>query len=451
MTVQIIQQAIDNQNWDELIKTEFFNLFNLNYDKSLTNQISFNNELFSKFIFNIKYFSEHIKYINEYITNIIYFDEIFKNIFRKIKQDKINLSEYDWKKFVGCFIDFEENYINVYRCREVDILEALRFDNKNSGYLKLLANDDKLYAEIKKYLSNITIMIQIEHGIFDDLSDDEKEKLKDRLIFSKHIKIRTTSANVGEFLKIYTLEEIENLASKDKFFIGKDFGNFIIDYSGDEFFNFIKDRIKKNKSIIYYKSYLKKHPEVLMPDWFSDYLFTPENNVLSQKQNEKKLFIIEAINNMTLEQIDKNHQHIPSSVLFDKDDINVSKITEYKGTRNKDYSYKTRFCTEEEIAENPHFFDPKGILHYSGYYISEETWNILNKTWKKRVKYNNKLTDFIQICNSIHNGAFNPKNIKYLKNKCNVKNSLIIKVIINKQKIENKKLLKMQKFFKLYK
>lgn len=88
MTVQIIQQAIDNQNWKKLIKTEFFNLFDLNSDKSLTNQISFNNELFSKFIFNIKYFSEHIKYINEYITNIIYFDEIFKNILEKSNKIK---------------------------------------------------------------------------------------------------------------------------------------------------------------------------------------------------------------------------------------------------------------------------------------------------------------------------------------------------------------------------
>ena len=88
--------------------------------------------------------------------------------------------------------------------------------------------------------------------------------------------------------------------------------------------------------------------------------------------------------------------------------------------------------TEEEIAANPHFFDPRVLNSRVCAFVSPDTFKLLNKTWGLRLKYNDELGNFADIVSGLQSGAISLKTLRYLKEKTNASNEVVFKVIERK-------------------
>lgn len=429
MTVQIIQQAINNKNWSKLQDTTFLSIFSSG-EKSKLDQISFNKEVFTEFIFNSNYFIKNLRSVSTSNRAIIYnIDSIIINICKTILNNNFDISVNDWKNYIKNFyILYSSGRFN---SSNYLLFEMFSYHNKNTNYLKALT-DDNIYKQISDLFKwKFQRQIELYKGIFDGLTATEIEKLKNRLSFNKkNIQLASNDKNVKEILKIFSFNEILELYDKRiNFFIHIDLGYVLEDYSQEDYFTLLKNRIESGKTYVSFVSYFKIHKDLEVPNWLYEFLFDYED-LGPTEISRKKEFIKNCINNLTEEQIDKQYMNIPTRFLIKKTSLHLSKITEYKGKDLYDLTREGLFYTEEEIAENPHFFNPEKLSKGEKlYYVTEDTFKLLNKTWGKRQRYNNDLTDFFEIVNKLSYNSFTIKNIKYLQEKTNVKNTKVINLL----------------------
>jgi hypothetical protein len=161
------------------------------------------------------------------------------------------------------------------------------------------------------------------------------------------------------------------------------------------------------------------------------------------------------INNVSEKVIVDNIKSIHLGYLAKRQSMSLERITELVGKKNYDLTWHSRFFTDEEIAANPHFFDPRVLNRRTSAYVSLDTFKILNKTWELRQQYNDELRYFEPIVSGLAPDAITIKTLRYLKEKTQSSNEVVIKAIKRKYIDEAwakdaKKLAIIQKFIKKF-
>jgi hypothetical protein len=136
---------------------------------------------------------------------------------------------------------------------------------------------------------------------------------------------------------------------------------------------------------------------------------------------------------LTLEQIERYKDLLSLEAMLFNKRIPLDKVKEFKSVEFFDAS-KIRFFTEEEIIQNPEFFDPESVKKVGYLYVSESTFKLLNKTWSKKQKYENDLSDFTTLCNNlVRLKYFLFDDLRYIVKKTGASNDRVVKEIISRR------------------
>jgi hypothetical protein len=138
------------------------------------------------------------------------------------------------------------------------------------------------------------------------------------------------------------------------------------------------------------------------------------------------------INNISEKVIEEKIKSIHTGYLVKRQSMSLERMSELLDHAKTDMSGYSRFFTEEEIAQHPHFFDPRALNRRTCLYVSRDTFKILNKTWGTKQQYNDELVDFVTIVRSLTPGALSIKTLRYLKEKTSVSNEIVTSTIFGR-------------------
>jgi ribosomal protein S6 len=407
MFTQEKQDLIDKKDWDGLLQTDILPDFEIND----TGRYVFNFDFMYEFV--LKRFHENAITAN-YKINI---DSLFRNMFVRAKELKLNITANQWELIINEFIEIKKNNNNSFLINNGVFLDT---GNKNSEFIKFLINYDN--PELDKLYREYQSTIIIDSSNVNDLSANDIIELADK--FNKIYK------NESYYLVNFgfddeTIEKLINEIKTDddliSFFekINVPLHNAINLFSENRFISFIR----KNLDIININNinqYIKIHSDMILPD-----------DLVKTIVDTGKLYYFATV--LTLEQIERYKDLLSLEAMLFNKRIPLDKVKEFKSVEFFDAS-KIRFFTEEEIIQNPEFFDPESVKKVGYLYVSESTFKLLNKTWSKKQKYENDLSDFTTLCNNlVRLKYFLFDDLRYIVKKTGASNDRVVKEIISRR------------------
>jgi len=405
MFTQEKQNLINNKDWDSLIKTDILSDFEINDTK--------------KYVFDFDFIYEFVlKRFNENIVKLHYkinVNMLFVNTFVRAKELNLNITADQWELIIVEFIEIKKNDTLNFSISNGVFLNT---KDKNSGFIKFLINCDN--PELNKLYRGYQSDITLNSFNIDGISVNDIVKLVDKFdnIYKTEnyfkVKFSFNDEIIEKLLnEIKTDEEIISFFKKSNTPLYSVFKLF----SEDRFISFIRNNLDKI-TLSNVSHYVKTHKDMIFPD-----------DLVKDIVETGKLYYFAPV--LTLEQIEKHKDRIPTDLMIFNKKIPLDKVKELKSIKQFDAS-KIRFFTEEEIIQNPEFFDPESVKKVGYLYVSESTFKLLNKTWGKRQKYETKLTDFLSLYNNLSIiKYFSIDSLRYIVKKTGASNDIVVKEIIN--------------------
>jgi len=405
------------------------------YQQYIDDEIIFGESLINGFILNETLFKKSVNLLlQKYST--FYFDDFIIAILKRLTDLNINVSESTWEKWINILPTYNWCYNYVSAMKQAFLI------NKNANFIKVILKNKDLY---NKYNPSYVIF---DEKILAELDADEKQLFKELIIDSNStIKIPAEKAPI--VLELFSVDEILSLENipRIRLFVYITSGDILKDFSQEEIQDIIIKKVQNNENVINISGYFLHHKDLKLSDDFVDNLFDAPS--INNAPVAYQTFLLNTINNFTIDQIVKYNKYFNFQVLITKNDLSLKQIQEWRGKQLKDISTE-RFFTEEEIKECPEYFKPSNITLRTRLYVSKDTFKLLNKTWSQRQRYNDTLTAFISIINGLQLSDRTIKNLKYLQGKCSASNAMILKVINTWNKSGDKNLEVLNKFNKKF-
>ena len=437
-TQQEKQDAITARDWDSLVQSNLFRDFDFN--TKTYESYTFDKDFILEFVFNVARHTAHKEFMLKNMRLTYYTDDVMCHVFERISNLGITFTTGEWIKIISATSDLTQT-VTIDRGAAIYVLSL---NGKDVNYLRALL-DDVTYGKIQEIkISSISgSRSKLDIGEFNKLSIDEQRQIIPRLNFGTGFPISSENGDLSDLAHLAsTPQEVVKLASD----LGVDVSDLLNNTDPDTYTNMLiglNDSGWSAQRIARWGSYYENHTYFKLSDGQLDKLF----NVYS---NDVFKYII---NNITDDQLAKHAKTIPTYVLLNRESLPLSKITEIRGTVNLDLT-RERFFTEEDIRDNPHFFDPKSVTLSCMHYVSPGTFKLLNKAWGKRLPYKDCLTSFeILAKNQPRGSLFSIKPFRYLIEKTgashDVVNSVISDIYINPNwNADAKKLAVIQNFIK---
>ena len=413
-TVQEKQDLINAKDWDALVKTDLFLDFD---DRSITfEQYTFDSDFMVSFVFNEERFSDHTAHIFASTGKVHYPSVILSNVMKRVSALGIKFSTKEWKEIASGLCDlFEAKRINA-----AAVAGNVRITGKDVEFLRVLADDD-LY----KRLSGIAVAGitagRLDANEFAKLSPDEQEKVALRLTYGQRAQVYIDNGDMTIFASaVKSPQKINNLA----YLLATDVSKILADLEPSEYlqalFKLIDDKV--NVRIESWLTYFHEHQDFELNETqlkkLLDYFGGPMFNFMTDNLTDK--MVMDNILSISVENLIK------------RDSLTLDKIVEILGPRRVDLCGQTRFFTEEEIVKFPHFFDPASLNRKPYFYVSRDTFKVLNESWGTKHRYNGDLVDFSAITAALVPTATTIKTLRYLKEKTNASNEVVVKAIDRK-------------------
>ena len=430
LTISEKQDLINAKNWNALVETDLLRDFRFN--STTFKQYTFERDFVMNFLFNETRFSAHSEYIRFSLLSQFYPGDVMKNVMSRIRDLNIQITTDDWKVIA-------KSVAALYASTNFDRTSCsyvLQITDKDANYLRALADD-----EIYKIISDSSLA---RYGVnnlnaeeFTKLSLEEQRKLVTRLHLGSTKGIVVVNGDERVFAPVAkTPGEIEKISRYLKIDVFK----ILADLNPDEYISMLLSMSDYNVPEYSLLPYFQNHKDFTLTNDQFKKLFDMYGPTIYQY----------IINNITMEQIEDKIMTIPIPDLIKRDDLTLNKITEARGTSNVNLCLH-KFFTEEEIAANPHFFDPVYLNDRPCLYVTSDTFRLLNKAWNKRQRYSERLTDFTEIVHNMNTNSYTISNLRYLKSKTKASNEVVTNAILRKPidevlNSDNKKLGILKKF-----
>ena len=414
-TQQEKQDAITAHDWGSLAHSDiFYDLNSNNTYKSYT----FDKSFILDFVFNLGKHVSHRDYILYKARKSYYPDVLIKNIFERISDLGITFTTDEWLKIISATYDL----VMSTSLNKSAAIYALSLSGKDVNYLRALF-DNTAYKKIQEIrITNIIgTSSKLDIGEFNKLSLDEQRQIIPRLNHGAGFPISSANGDLSDLAHLAsTPQEVVKLATD----LGVNVYDILKDTDPDAYTNMLiglNDSEPSAQFLYKWGDYYKDHTYFKLSDGQLDKLFDVYNN---------DVFRV-IINNITDEQLAKYSSHITTRVLFKRDGLTLSKVSELLGDNNTDLTGH-RFFTEEEIRDKPHFFDPKSVIDTNMYYVSPDTFKLLNKTWGKRIQYRGTLTTLdVLISKNLSIGSLaSIKTLRYLVQKTGASNDVVTSIVL---------------------
>ena len=413
-TQQEKQDAITARDWDSLVQSNLFRDFDFN--NRTYESYTFDKDFILEFVFNVARHTAHKEFMRTNMRLTYYTDDVMRHVFERISNLGITFTADEWLKIISATSDLTKT-VTIDRGAAIYVLSL---NGKDVNYLRALL-DDVTYRKIQEIkISSISASrSKLDISEFNKLSLDEQRQIIPRLNFGTGYPISSVNGDVSDLAHLAsTPEETVKLAWD----LGVNVSELLQNTDPDTYTNMLiglNDSETGAQLIKRWGDYYTDHTYFKLSDGQLDKLFDVYNNDVFRY----------VINNITDEQLAKYAKSMPTRVLVNRESLPLSKITELRGTDNFDLT-RHRFFTEEEIRDNPHFFDPKSVTLTCMYYVSPGTFKLLNKTWGKRLPYKGCLSSFeILAKNQPRGSEFSFKPFRYLIEKTGAPNDVVCSVI----------------------
>jgi hypothetical protein len=411
MYTQEKQDLINKKDWKGLLQTDI--LLDFSTDKS---NYSFEFDFILDFIMN-NYGTIFEIYKGKYGVNI-FKDNIFNNVLKNVIKSSSASSkpnETQWEDFLISIYEISKMFYTRINDVNIFLLISTAVANKKIFELFLKPNNiEKIIGILKTLSSNVKI------GELDStvLSQEEGKKFLDTILkINEQVRHNILIENLSEFVHKFIKSDEEVIDYAKKSFQGVYV--LIKDFPESRFLEFLINTSHNVEFTDLFK-YVEEHPNLILPDEYLQRKFnTPDGN-----------FPHYVIKFLTREQIIKFKDFLSPSLMVKNTKISLKEIKELKLKDSETIDFTNeRFFTEEEIIQNPEFFDPKYVKDSAMVYISEEEFRKLNKIWGSRYHYDPNLSDFeIIFKNNIY--RLDMSQIKYLAKRTKINNELLVNVIM---------------------
>ena len=417
-TVQEKQDLINAKDWDALVKTDLFTAFN--YGISAYKHYTFDRDFMLSFVFNVDRFIAHTKYVAALITTNLYSEDVLQNVLLRCADLGIKLSTDDWKEIISATDTlFAKEVIN-----STAVANVLNITGKDVNYLRLLL-DDKLVAKLLSYPLTGTGYFILNAIEFAKLTPEEQRKVAPLLTYNNNL-LSVVVENGDERIFANVAKNHKDLYAICRRFRIK-ISSVLADLEPEEYTKALLDMIDSGEAVAI----------AVVESWLPYFLEHPDYEI--SDEHFKKLFdkfgshvFMYITNNVSEKVIVDNIKSIHIGYLAKRQSMTLERITELVGNKNTDLTGHSRFFTEEEIAANPHFFDPRVLNSRVCAYVSPDTFKLLNKTWGLRQKYNDELRYFEAIVSGLMSDAVTVKTLRYLKEKTKASNEVVTTAIKRK-------------------
>ena len=413
-TVQEKQDLINAKDWDELVKTDIF----LDFDRGSNTfeQYTFDRDFVLSFVFNEERFSDHTEHIFTSTGKGHFPFFILSNTMKRAQALGIKFSTKEWKEIANGLCDlFKANRINV-----ATVIDNMKITGKDVEFLRVLADDD-LYKRLSEITMTGMSAYRLDANEFAKLSPDEQEKVALRLTYGQRTRVYIDNGDMTIFASaVKSTQKINDLA----YLLATEVSKILADLEPSEYLRALLKLIddKVNVRIESWLTYFHEHQDFELNK-------TQLKKLLDYFGGDMFNFMT---GNLTDEMIMDNIMSISVENLIKRNSLTLDKIVEILGPRRVDLCGQTRFFTEEEIVKYPHFFDPASLNRIPCFYVSRDTFKVLNKSWGTRHRYNEDLVDFSAITATLVPTATTIKTLRYLKEKTNASNEVVINAIKRK-------------------
>jgi len=416
MNIQEKQEIINSKKWIELIKTNIL----LDFKSNSVQNYKFGADFLTGFVFNDGKITEHLIFLGDKISSNDLGD-ILLNILKIVRKNKVEVSTDDWKQIVRTSISLN-NYKRIIKYTTDNILSL---DSKDVNFLRILF-DGVILNALNSYFNYVGSYSnnELNANEYKKLTLEEQKSFVSKLSLAGYKRIKIVNGTGSIFLSYArTYKDILHISKK----ITVTTKEIIKDLPADECLKIIINELKNDNKIdlAVWAVYFNDHPELVL----SDVEFKLLHSIYVRKVFDY------FINNMTDKMIDENINEITPAHMLKKREYSLDKITELFGKDLFDLSLE-KFFTEEEIKKNPHFFDPRSLIEHPVLYCSKETFNLLNKTWYKKVRYDDNLTNFSDILEYIADIDISIDVLRYLKKKTNTSNEILSDILFKRNTSE---------------
>jgi hypothetical protein len=335
---------------------------------------------------------------------------------KRVREFGIKFSTPEWKVILGAVCDlFEVKSINAATANEI-----AKITGRDAEFLRVLADDD-LYDRLLEIRMPGLSAYRLDALEFAKLTPEEQEKVALRLTYGQRTRVNIDNGDMRIFATaVKSMQDINKLA----YLLATDVGKILADLGPDEYlqalFNLLDNYVEVG--IDYWLPYFLDHQDYA----FSETQFKKLSGYFGEGMYKY------VIGNLSDKMVMDNIMSIDIDILIKRESLTLDQITEILGARRANLCGAPRFFTEEEIAANPHFFDPYSLKNKAWFYVSNDTFKILNKSWGTRYRYNEDLVDFSAITEALVPAATTIKTLRYLKEKTNASNEVVVKAIDRK-------------------
>lgn len=410
-TVQEKQDLIDAKDWDGLVLTNIFSDFDR--DTATFEQYTFDRDFVLSFVFNEDRFTEHSAHIFASTGKDIFPYFVLFNVMKRVRELGIKFSTAEWKVIIGTVCDL----IEVRSINSATANDIVAITGKDAAFLRALADDD-LYDRVLDIKMSGLNAYRLDAEEFAKLTPQEQEKVALRLTYGQRTRVYIDKGDMRIFASaVKSPQDLNRLA----YLIATDVGKILADLEPGEYLNTLFELLDKQVKV--------------GVDYWLPYFLDHQDYELSETQFKKLSDHFDTdmyryiIGNLTDKMIMNNIKSIDIEILIKRDSLTLDKIAEFLGPRSANLCGAPRFFTDEEIAQHPNFFDPDFLRHKPWFYVSRDTFKILNKSWGTKYRYNEDLTDFSAITAALAPAATNIKTLRYLKEKTNASNEVVVKAI----------------------
>jgi hypothetical protein len=328
----------------------------------------------------------------------------------------IKFSTQEWKVIASAVCDlFEVKSINA-----ATAITIMKITGKDVEFLRVLADDD-LYDRLLEIRMSGMNVYRLDALEFAKVTPQEQEKVALRLTYGQRTRVYIDNGDMTIFAStVKSTQKINDLA----YLLATEVSKILADLEPREYlqalFKLIDDKV--NVRIESWLSYFHEHQDFELNK-------TQLKKLLDYFGGDMFNFMT---GNLTDEMVMDNIMSISVENLIKRNSLTLDKIVEILGPRRVDLCGLTRFFTEEEIVKYPHFFDPASLNRIPCFYVSRDTFKVLNKSWGTRHRYNEDLVDFSAITAALVPTATTIKTLRYLKEKTNASNEVVVKAIDRK-------------------
>lgn len=415
-TQQEKQDAITARDWASLVQSNLFRDFDFN--TSTYESYTFDKDFILEFVFNVARHTAHNEFLRTNMRLTYFTDDVMRHVFERISNLGITFTTDEWLKIISATSDLAKT-ATIVRSAAIYVLSL---NGKDVNYLRALL-DDVTYRKIQEIkISSIgASRSKLDISEFNKLSLDEQRQIIPRLNFGTGYPISSVNGDVSDLAHLAsTPEETVKLAWD----LGVNVSELLQNTDPDTYTNMLiglNDSETGVQRIARWGSYYENHTYFKLSDGQLDKLFDVYNSVVFRY----------VINNITDDQLVKNAAQISTRVLFKRDGLTLSRVSELLGDNNTDLTGH-RFFTEEEIRDNPQFFDPKSVIDTNMYYVSPDTFKLLNKTWGKRIQYRGTLTTLdVLISKNLSIGSLaSIETLRYLVQKTGASNDVLTSIVL---------------------